>query len=85
MAHTKNYVSYNTVKKQGEHFETNEGESTKKVEFRTEKKYLAMGETCMAIFFNGRIFVSSGLTTEGTLGDVSAFPPLCDPLYQTGS
>ena len=56
-----------------------EGEWTVKVEIRTRKKFLAVVKACMAIIwaapgFKGRIFVSSGFSTEVTLSPVSAVP-----------
>ena len=40
----------NAVKKKGEGFGKNDGEWARKVEIRTRKKALAVGEACMAIF-----------------------------------
>ena len=50
---------------------------TGKAKIRTRNKFLAVGEACVAIFwptpgFNGRTFVSSELSAEGTLISASA-------------
>ena len=50
----------------------NEGEGAWTVEIRTRRKFLAIGEACMAIFsstpgFKVRTFVCSGFSTERTL------------------
>ena len=55
----------------------NEGEWTGDVDFRTRKKFLAVGETCVAILlltpgFKRRTSVSLGFSTEGTLISASA-------------
>ena len=55
------------------------GERTRKVESRTQKKFLAVGEACVATFwptpgFKGRTFVSLGFSTEGTLISASTVP-----------
>ena len=49
------------------------------VEIRTRKKFMAMGEACVATFFptpgfNGRTVVRFGFSTEGTLVSASAVP-----------
>ena len=55
----------------------NEGEWIRKVETGTRKKFLTVGEACVAIFrpisdFNGSAFISSGFSTEQTLISASA-------------
>ena len=55
----------------------NEGEWTGKFKTGTRKKFLAVGEACLAIFwptpgFKGRTSVSSGFSTEGTFIFASA-------------
>ena len=75
----------NAVQKLGEDSEKKEGEWTCKVEIRTRKRFLAVGEACMAIFwpalgFKGRTFVSSGFSIEGTWISASAVSQ-CRYLY----
>ena len=57
----------------------NEGEWTGKVENRTNKKFLAVGEACMGIFwptpaFTEKILVSSGFSRDRTLISASTVP-----------
>ena len=53
----------------GRGFGKNKGKWLGKVKIRTKKKFMAVGEACMAEFTltPGRTFVSSGFLTEGTL------------------
>ena len=64
---------------QGKDLEDNHGEWTGNVEIKTRKKFLAVGEACMAIFqptpsFKRRTFVSSGFSIDETLIAASAVP-----------
>ena len=43
------FAKPNTVENQGEDLENDEGEWTLKVEIKIMKKFLAVGEACMAI------------------------------------
>ena len=61
--------------------ERNEGEWTGKVEIRTRKKFLAVGNAYVAVLFRPtlgfkrEIFVSSGFSTEGNCASAPSVSP----------